>query len=80
MVMANEEIDFTKWDLAEQEQALLELSTILGVAPPDYSSMTDTELSDALHDILTEIESRPSAIITPCKSVEFEGDTIMVGS
>ncbi len=73
----SEPLNPDKWSVSEQQAIYDELYTLLGKPPPDYSGMTDAELSAALHLVLDEIKTRPTATVKACESIDFEGDSIV---
>lgn len=78
MVNANEEIDFSLWQPAEQQQALDELVAILGTPVADYSTMSDNELSGELRKMFAEVQVRPGATNAIIDSTLFNGDTLLM--
>jgi len=74
----SEPLNPDKWSRSEQQSVYDALYILLGISLIVPADMTDVELSNALHVVLIEIESRPLAVTIPSKSIEFEGDTIVM--
>jgi hypothetical protein len=76
VVASNEEIDFSRWPEAEQLLAFEELKVLLNKQDFNPDSMSDEELSSALHLLIDEIKTRDNVVAGT--AIKFNQDIIIM--